>query len=157
MTWVCSQQLSLPNGCWAFCVPEPFGFHRVFLQLCHCGWTRSSGNGAEEVVSSACLLLVKSWLLSLTHCFLGSRLLPSILEPAPCTLAGGAGEPLGIAWNHPSDVFVSCWGFLHVVPKAVPGELTGCLSVQTSGFREAGGSSGQRAWSAWQMEGPTPP
>ena len=41
--------------------------------------------------------------------------------------------------------------------KLCPGSWQGACQCKHPDFGEAGGSPGQRAWSAWQMEGPAPP
>ena len=75
----------------SFLCSEPFGFHRVFLQLCHCGWTHEAAAMAQKrwfLYAWACFDVSDIMVVIFNTLFLGSRLLPSILEPAPCTLAG---------------------------------------------------------------------
>lgn len=48
---------------------EPFGFHRVFLQLCHCGWTHEAAGMAQ-----------KRWFLYAWACFAISEIMVVIFN-----------------------------------------------------------------------------
>lgn len=102
--------------------------------------------------------LVKSWLSSLTHCFLGSRLPPSSLGPVPCALAGAQ---VAGPWGQRGTTLVMsmCPAGLPSTSslKLCPGSWQGSCQCRHPDFRESSGSSGQRGWSACQMKGPPPP